>query len=595
VLAAAGAVAALSPGVGGWTAGALARFGTRLGRGTWVAGLALLALFPLAVLGSYGRFLEPISVRLIGLWGVALATASLLGGVRRGRSFDDRLAATLLVGGAVYLGATFLIGITRYPLSLSWSEASRYYYASLFLSERVYGQTVAPSVLHPSRYLLQAIPFLLPESAIALHRVWNVVLWLGLPALTASLLVRRLRVEGRGLRWMVGIWVVLFLFQGPILFQLLVPVIVVLAGVRPRRFWTSLAIVALGSAWAGLSRINWISVPGFLATALYLLERPRQRETVLRYWARPLIWTAVGSGVALATYSGYILLSGNEPEQFGSSFTSDLLIYRLLPNRTFPLGMLGGIGLASLPILLLIGRWLRSGGRSLRADRWVPLDAMLGVLGVGGLIVSLKIGGGSNLHNLDAYLILLGVIAGYLYFGRAAGIEPARDRVGWGRHALLIAVPLFFVLSTGAAVPARDREFAQGVVQQIQDAIDSLGTPEPRVLFISERQLLTFGEVGPLELIPDYEKVFLMEMAMSGTRSYLDRFHAELEAQRFDLIVSEPLAIQYQGRSHAFGEENDAWVREVSEPVLCAYEPILTAQEAAVQVFAPKEGEVACP
>jgi hypothetical protein len=144
-------------------------------------------------------------------------------------------------------------------------------------------------------------------------------------------------------------------------------------------------------------------------------------------------------------------------------------------------------------------------------------------------------------------------------------------------------------------VPARDREFAQGVVQQIQDAIDSLGTPEPRVLFISERQLLTFGEVGPLELIPDYEKVFLMEMAMSGTRSYLDRFHAELEAQRFDLIVSEPLAIQYQGRSHAFGEENDAWVREVSEPVLCAYEPILTVPGAAVQLLAPKEGEVACP
>ena len=84
-------------------------------------------------------------------------------------------------------------------------------------------------------------------------------------------------------------------------------------------------------------------------------------------------------------------------------------------------------------------------------------------------------------------------------------------------------------------------------------------------------------------------------MAMSGTRSYLDRFHAELRQHSFDLIVSEPLKIQTQGRSHAFGEENDAWVREVSAQALCYYEPVLTLEPAAVQVLVPRSALIDCP
>ena len=57
-----------------------------------------------------------------------------------------------------YKLASFIPDISTYPFSLAWSEASRYYYASLWLSKQVYGQLIPPSVLHPSRYLLQAIP-----------------------------------------------------------------------------------------------------------------------------------------------------------------------------------------------------------------------------------------------------------------------------------------------------------------------------------------------------------------------------------------------------------------------------------------------------
>ena len=63
---------------------------------------------------------------------------------------------------------------------------------------------------------------------------------------------------------------------------------------------------------------------------------------------------------------------------------------------------------------------------------------------------------------------------------------------------------------------------------------------------------------------------------MSDNTAYLDTFHDDISHQRFALIVSEPLTTQVQGRSHGFGEENDAWVERVSEPILCYYAPTTT-------------------
>jgi hypothetical protein len=157
-----------------------------------------------------------------------------------------------------------------------------------------------------------------------------------------------------------------------------------------------------------------------------------------------------------------------------------------------------------------------------------------------------------------------------------------------------VAVPLLFNLKYGTPASRPDPALGQEVLSEIRRQIAGLG-PDPQVLLISERQLLTFGELEGVELIPPYEKVFLMEMAMSGNRSYLELFRAALQEQRFDLIISDPLKVQFQGRTRAFGEENDAWVNQVSLPVLCFYEPVWTSDRAAVQILRPRAHAPLCP
>ena len=80
-----------------------------------------------------------------------------------------------------------------------------------------------------------------------------------------------------------------------------------------------------------------------------------------------------------------------------------------------------------------------------------------------------------------------------------------------------------------------------------------------------------------------------MEMVMSGNRTYLDQFHKELKEQQFAVIVSRTQLINYQGRNYAFGEENDAWVKEVSEPILCYYTPSLQLMGMNLVLYVPRD------
>jgi hypothetical protein len=46
--------------------------------------------------------------------------------------------------------------------------------------------------------------------------------------------------------------------------------------------------------------------------------------------------------------------------------------------------------------------------------------------------------------------------------------------------------------------------------------------------------------------------------------------------------------------SYQFGEENNAWVKWVSNPILCYYEPKMTLKEVGVQLLVPKKQQLDC-
>lgn len=565
-------------------------------------------IFPLFVMDLANQRLANIPLRLLFFCFLVLAGAWLFSRAWPGQGWGSALVLTSLGYGTAYKLASFIPDISPYPFSLSWSEGSRYYYASLWFSKQVYGIKLPPSVLHPSRYLLQSLPFLIPHSTLLMHRIWQVLLWIVSATLTSWLLTRRLTSPDnkRTLAITVSmfLWGFLFLFQGPIYYHLLAMVILLLWGFDRRHFWRSLFLVAIASLWAGISRVNWLPVPGFLAAALYWLEAPIRGKSMWRYLLPSAVWVVVGTGLAFASQMAYQLWSGNPPAWFGSSFTSNLLWYRLLPNQTFPLGILPSSILVSLPLLGLILIRLYKIWRDYHPIRMLGLAAILFVLFAGGVVVSVKIGGGSNLHNLDAYLALLLVIGSYIYLGNFTPDHPldSRDNDQEKTHAssggmarltegillaATFAVPLYFTLSTGGALPRWNYATAQFALQSIDSATQDATSKGGEVLFINQRQLLTFNDIKQVPLVPDDELVFLMEMAMSDNSSYLDAFYNDISRQRFALIVSEPLTTQHQGRSHGFGEENDAWVVRISEPILCYYAPAATLDAVGIVLYTP--------
>ncbi|MDP2778732.1 MAG: hypothetical protein Q8O48_13925, partial [Anaerolineales bacterium] len=90
------------------------------------------------------------------------------------------------------------------------------------------------------------------------------------------------------------------------------------------------------------------------------------------------------------------------------------------------------------------------------------------------------------------------------------------------------------------------------------------------------------------------EKKRLMDEALSENMTYFEQFYTDLAAHRFSLIVSELLRTPIKDSSYQFGEENNAWVKWVSNAVLCYYEPKITLKEVGVQLLVPKAEPVDC-
>ncbi|MBM3145380.1 MAG: hypothetical protein FJ010_10485 [Chloroflexi bacterium] len=564
---------------------------------SWLLFIVGILAFPILVLNLMGDLLNAVFPRLLVFWGFVFIGSVSLKALYPALSVRSAGITASSILAFVYHIRVLSLEVTDYPFSLSWSETSRFYLASLFAAEKIYGVQTPPSVLHPTRYLMQSIPFFVGDIPLWGHRLWQVILWVVCAGLAGYLLARRLKLGNRSLTAITAIWVYLSLFQGPVYYHLLVPVIVILGWFDPRKFWRGLISVILASAWAGISRVNWFPVPAMLAAVIYVLEEKQGDTPLWRYLIPPAVWGVVGVAAAFASQTGYVLLSGNQPEEFSSSFGSDLLWYRLLPNVTYPLGILFNVLVVSFPLLWAFAVRLWQDRENWSAIRVIGLWAATLALLAGGLVVSVKIGGGSNLHNMDAYLVLLIVVGGHLYFRRFA-VEAGANRqaaYSWLMTLILVAIPVYMVVVSGAPLELPPSRVAAASLDAIHQHVNYAMRDGGEVLFISQRHLLYFDDQFDLPLVPEYEKVFFMEMVMSKNPDYLNSFYADLQSQRFAAIVSDQALEHYKGRDEAWSEEHNVWVQFVSRPLLCYYQPRLTLRVIHAQVLFPRPNVDECP
>jgi hypothetical protein len=251
--------------------------------------------------------------------------------------------------------------------------------------------------------------------------------------------------------------------------------------------------------------------------------------------------------------------------------------------------------------MIILAWWMAS--RRWRMD-WVQTVALWGAL-IGffaiGLVISTKIGGGGDLHNLDMYLItaLVAIVLGLMSF------DVNSVQLRWPFWAVgLILYLVFWVIypftplhPSSAYHPflelPKDEQVAEALSTTQNEVAKFAKSGE--VLFMDDRQLLVFGYIPAIPFVPDYEKKYMMDQAMASNVSYFRPYYQDLAKKRFALIVTEPLRTRRrEDLGGPFSEENDAWVLWVSNPTLCFYEPIYVSTAVNVELLVPKQTPVGC-
>src|SRR6185436_9694238 len=106
------------------------------------------------------------------------------------------LLGIILSQATLHLLLAFWSQVSSYPFARGWSETSRYYFPSLFLSEHVYGQKYPLPILHPTLHLLLTPPYFF-DAPLWAHRFWQVAIRYLLVAAVVPALLRRVPIQGR--------------------------------------------------------------------------------------------------------------------------------------------------------------------------------------------------------------------------------------------------------------------------------------------------------------------------------------------------------------------------------------------------------------
>ncbi len=518
-----------------------------------------------------------------------------------------RFSILVCACGALFAAFNWLSAATNYPFSQGWSEGDRIWDYSLMFGKSRYlnpGNGPIFAFITTGRQFLWALAFLLPGLNIFGIRLWDAVLWI-LPGLILGWVV--LSPNNRpGARyswlWVAGfaVWTFLFLAQGPIYAPLVVCAILVAVAVRQKNLFFSGLLVLTAGFYAYISRWTWTYAPGLWAGMLAMLDicEPGFRAGKWKQLSRPVV-------LGIAGYVGGQLLPqvihlGQDPtitsinngliiDPTSQLVRQPLLWGRMLPNSTYTPGILLGTLWAGLPLVALL-IWLvwkriwRPNSLQLLAIT-IPTLAFLAV----GLIASTKIGGGSNLHNIDMFwisLVLIGAWAWKDILSQSLFNGKLRNGLIFWLSFVLV-LPAAYTIQYGARLTFPTANVIESTLQGIQATVN-VDMKYGEVLFMDQRQLLTFGYIKNAPLVSDYEKKYMMDESMTGDASYFQTLYRDLSHRRFSLIVSEPLETSLQRPGEVFGDEGDDFVKWVSTPVLCYYQPVATFREVGVQLLEPR-------
>ncbi len=519
---------------------------------------------------------------------------------------SDRLVSSVSLG--LNMGLVILISavtgslllVVDYPFSITWSEGNRFYDYSLVFGQTLYnykGHIVNPYT-SPGRYGLWGLLFLWDGLPIWVHRFWNIVLQT-LPPLVFSYLITR-KLTPASLRYGMFLWITLFFVVIAPLHPpfMLVSILVVLFAFDPSPIKRGILLV-IASYYASLSRWTWVFAPAAIGALIDLiLYYPARQGTLFRRILPTslLVFFAVLPGIvqSVGRYLSYIRkddLTSNQP----------LLWYRLLPNDTLGPGVLFLALYTTGPLLILLVWWIASRRWKLDFIQKLAIFGALFSFFAIGLVISTKIGGGGDLHNLDMYLVSLMVVI-TLALTTQVHIQEPSSWPAWavGMVVLLIFIPVYgftplnpSVSNGGLLNLAKQAEIKKSLSELRSEVENAIKNGD--VLFMDQRQLLTFKYVGAIPLVPEYEKKYMMDQAMGNNGRYFDDYYKDLANRRFALIVTEPLRSKLKSEmGGAFSEENDAWVTWVSNPTLCFYEPIYISKGTDVELLVPRENPVGC-
>jgi len=610
----------------------LIEFRNKIGRIGWVF-IPLLALLPAKIFlyTPLGEKLTGISFRLAIFLIITMVVSALA------TRENDRLVSMegaligLVVVGSLFAVAKVFITVVDHPLSLTWSEGNRMWDYSILFAKDLYNYPPDQPIeayIDKARQTLWGLPFLLPGIKIQAVRFWSALVFTLPYVLLGWMLFRSKTHEVKSWFWL-GIWSFLFLFQGPIYTPLILSAILVV-GARKKPLWLALPLIYLSGYYAQSSRITWMVAPAMWAviTAMMDANDTTEEETPQKKWGRMIVYGAAGflggfgiirgwrrlynyitraivsnAGGAAPSAEVTFINPGDSVEAVSavgqtSALSNQPLIWeRLLPNPTYGLGILLGLTLAAGPLIIILIYQARRNGWQLTIYQKLIILGINGVLMGLGIFISTKIGGGGDLHNLDMFFIglLFTAVLAWRSGGDNLFLDLGNQPSGTKLTLLLVAViPAFmpWIDARPLELPPEDKtEWTLALLESETKRVLSEGG---EVLFMDQRQLLTFGTLGDVPLVPDYEKKLVMDKAMSGDDEYFEKFYEDISSQRFSLIVTDPQRIRFSDDDEGWGAENDTWVQWVTTPLLCYYEPAFTIKKTGVWLLHPVEDISGC-